>query len=432
MTDLSRHIQATPLADTHEHLGKEKDYLEGEPDVLQDIFGNYVTSDLAVAGAAPEAVQRLTDSKDPDIAGRFRGIQDAWERCRFTGYGEASRLIARHAYGIEEITPECLAAAQARKQPPRPGDRLRILKDIANLDHVQVDDFCWPCRPDESGPGFFFYDISWAGFSNGDFGPRDAEAIRQEAGVEVRDIASLREAIAGLFARYAPCAIAVKSQHAYSRTLRWEEREDGEAEKVLIKRLNGEDVTESERLCLGDWCWARGVEMTIDHDIPFKLHTGYYAGYGRMPMDYIRCGNLSSLLARYPQARFVLMHISYPYNPELVALAKHYPNVYADMCWAWSIDPYSACDFVRRIIHTAPSNKLFVFGGDTFWPNASVAYAMQARHWLTRALQGEVDDGLLTETEAMSLATHLMIRNQEECFRLPEKRAYNIEQAGRP
>ena len=36
------------------------------------------------------------------------------------------------------------------------------------------------------------------------------------------------------------------------------------------------------------------------------------------------------------------MHIAYPYSDELVALAKHYPNVYVDMCWAWSIDPYSA------------------------------------------------------------------------------------------
>ena len=33
---------------------------------------------------------------------------------------------------------------------------------------------------------------------------------------------------------------------------------------------------------------------------------------------------MCELFARYPNAKFVLMHIAYPYNDELVALAKHY------------------------------------------------------------------------------------------------------------
>ena len=173
---------------------------------------------------------------------------------------------------------------------------------------------------------------------------------------------------------------------------------------------------ESSRLLLGDWCWARGVELAIEYNLPFKIHTGYYAGNDRMPVDRIKSGNLCALLARYLDCRFVLMHIAYPYSAELVSLAKHYRNVYADLCWAWSIDPYSSCDFVRRFIHAAPANKLFAFGGDTGWPTSSVAYAIQARRWLTRALQGEVDDGLLTETEAIELATRFMRGNQQTCF----------------
>jgi hypothetical protein len=116
------------------------------------------------------------------------------------------------------------------------------------------------------------------------------------------------------------------------------------------------------------------------------------------------------------------MHIAYPYSDELVALAKHYPNVYPDLCWAWSIDPYSASDFVRRCIHAVPSQKLFIFGGDTLWPTAAVAYAHQARKWLTRTLQAEVDEGLLSEPEAMALASRFMLENQMECFRVAEKK----------
>lgn len=427
-TDLALHIRNLLLADTHEHLRKENDWVEDGPDILQDLFGNYVPADLIVAGARPEAMKRLMDAADPDLRGRFAGIRDAWEATRFTGYGEAVRLLAEQIYGMPELTPEGLEAAQAKLTAlRRPGERLRLLREAAGLDHTQTDDFCWPCRPDASGPEFFLYDLSWAGFCSGEVKP---EPIARETGIEVRELESLRQAMAALFDRYGPCAIAVKAQHAYNRTLRWEERSDADAARALTVALAAGDsaVDEATRLCLGDWCWARGVELAVQHNLPFKLHTGYYAGTGRMPVDRIRAGNLCALLTRYPEARFVLMHIAYPYNDELVALAKHYPNVWVDLCWAWSIDPYSAGDFVRRFLHAVPVNKLFAFGGDTSWPTSSAAYAFQARRWLTRALEAEIAAGDLTERDAIGVASRLMRQNQYDCFDIEGTRA-NIREA---
>ncbi len=51
--------------------------------------------------------------------------------------------------------------------------------------------------------------------------------------------------------------------------------------------------------------------------------------------------DLSALLVRYLDAHFVLMHTACPYGNEPIALAKHYANVYMDLCWAWSINPFS-------------------------------------------------------------------------------------------
>jgi uncharacterized protein len=421
MTDLAEHIHALRMIDTHEHLNKEPDFIQYGPDILQDLFDNYVQADLIVAGATEAAVRRLLDAADPDLRARFAGVRTAWERCRHTGYGEAVRLIARRAYDMEAITPERIEAAAPRALALRqPGERLRILRDEAQLDHVQIDDFRWQCLPDQSGPDFFLYDLSWVGFCQGQV---DAPGIYEEVGIEVDDLASLRAGMAAIFAKHGPRAIAVKSQHAYGRTLLWREREDADAAGALGRQLAGQELDDDEQLCLGDWCLARGVELAIEHNLPFKIHTGYYAGHSRMPIERIRPSHLCALLARYPQARFVLMHIAYPYNDELVALAKHYPNVYVDMCWAWSINPLVARDFVRQMIHAVPTNKLFAFGGDTFWPNAAVAYATQARDWLTRALQAEVDEGLLLPPEAIALATRLMCANQEECFDLVGTRA---------
>ena len=58
---------------------------EDGPDILQDLFGNYVPADLNTAGASPEAMRRLMDGSDPDIAGRFEGIREAWDATQFTG-----------------------------------------------------------------------------------------------------------------------------------------------------------------------------------------------------------------------------------------------------------------------------------------------------------------------------------------------------------
>jgi hypothetical protein len=421
MNDLAEHIQSLRMIDTHEHLDKEAEYVEDGHDILQDLFENYIQADLVVAGASEAAVKRLFDHSDPDLRARFAGVQMAWERCRHTGYGEAVRLIARQAYGMEEITPAAIEAAAPRTIAlSQPGERLRILRDEANLDHVQIDDFYWQCLPDQTGPEFFLYDLSWVGFCRGEI---DAPGIAAEVGVEVDDLDSLRAGMAAIFAKHGPRAIAVKSQHAYGRTLRWQERDEADVARALGKQLAGQALDEAELLCLGDWGMARGVELAIEHNLPFKIHTGYYAGHSRMPIDRVRPGQLCELLARYPQARFVLMHIAYPYNDELVALAKHYPNVYVDMCWAWSINPFVARDFVRRMIHAVPINKLFAFGGDTFRPNAAVAYATQARQWLTRALQAEVDEGLLDERAAIALATRLMRDNQLDCFDIEGTRA---------
>lgn len=421
MTDLELHIETTPMADTHEHLNKEADFVNDGPDILQSLFDHYVAADLFVAGASAAAVQRLRDAGDPDLRERFAGVREAWERTRFTGYGEGVRWVARELFGIDHIDADAIerAATQA-KAMHAPGQRLRLLREVARLDHVQVDHFEFQPDTSEAASGFFFYDLSWLDAANGKIKP---DQLLRDSGVAVHNLATLREAYTTMFARHAKHAIAVKCQHAYDRTLRWQPREDADAASVLSKKLAGLTTTIDEDLCLGDWSLARGVELASVHNLPVKIHTGYYAGHSRMPLDRVHASHLCGLIAAYPDARFVLMHTAYPFGGEVVAMAKHYRNVYADLCWAWSIDPLSSENFVRQMIHTVPLNKLFVYGGDSFWPHASAAFAWQARRGLTRALQAEIRAGDLSEREAIEVASQFMIKNQRACFDLEGTRA---------
>ena len=417
-TDLAQHIADIPVVDTHDHQCTEQQWLEEGPgDVLQDLFSHYPSSDLVSAGASQQAVDRLVDGTDPDVNGRWAAVAKAWEAMQFTGYGDAVRLHAKHVYDLDQITPEGAAACQDRLDALRkPGQRLALLRDVAKLDHVQTDNHCWCCAPDPTGPDFFLYDLSWVGFC----GRSEVfDQVPQATGIEIGTLTQLRQAAEQLFEKLGPTTIAIKTQHAYNRTLAWSRRNDADAERALQAVLKDPNEWDTEAgLCLGDWGLARGIELATQCRLPIKIHTGYHAGVGRMPIHWTRPGNLCPLLKEYPDARFVLMHCGYPYGQELIALAKHYPNVWADMCWAWSIDPQSGMDFVRRFLHAAPINKLFAFGGDTHYPTGTYAYSLQMRKWLTKALAAEVADGELGESQATEVATKVLRDNQLACFDL--------------
>lgn len=251
MTNLESFVTSQSLCDTHEHLAREDDYCRWAPDVLADLFGCYTCNDLVAAGASEEAIKRILDSSDPDVLARFAGIREAWERCQFTGYGHGTRLMAQLAYGMEAINPDTLIEAhRIRSQLNRSDERLRLLRDQAQLDHVQVDLMHWDIGPDTHAPGFFFYDLSIRDFATGNF---DLHQLAAASGVAVRDLATLREAMAGLFARHVRHVVAVKTQHAYDRSLSWAERDESEASAVLLRKIAGQDLEPREKECLGDW-----------------------------------------------------------------------------------------------------------------------------------------------------------------------------------
>ncbi|MDQ6601161.1 MAG: amidohydrolase family protein [Chloroflexota bacterium] len=428
-SDLAEHIATIRVIDTHSHMESDLQWEKnGPPDVLVDLFGMYSRDDLVVAGAASAAVERLLDGADPDIEGRFDAIAGAWHAMQFTGYGEVVRIVASQLYGIEELSGPAARQAQTRLDTLRTAEGcLHLLRDRAKLDHIQIDSGLHEPERSAIAPDFYLYDLSWAGFCRCDLSTERRALLAEMTDVTVTDLASLRRAMETLFERYGPQSIAVKSQHAYQRTLSWQERDDASASRALQAILaNDPDTTGSEspaRLCLGDWCLARGAELAETYGLPFKIHTGYLAGTAThastgdgMPLQRLRAANLTPLLTRYPRTRFVLMHISYPYDAELLAIAKRFPNAYVDLCWAWSIDPVTSGEFVRRFLHTAPINKLFGFGDDTRTPTMAYGYAVQMRRWLTRTLEAEVVDGLLTTTQAMDIATQLLRSNQQACF----------------
>lgn len=63
-------------------------------------------------------------------------------------------------------------------------------------------------------------------------------------------------------------------------------------------------------------------------------------------------------------------------------------------------------------------DKAVTFSGIIGTTCRSAAYSFQARRWLTRALDAEVPDDLLTEAQAMRVASQVMQEDRLACFDL--------------
>jgi predicted TIM-barrel fold metal-dependent hydrolase len=125
---------------------------------------------------------------------------------------------------------------------------------------------------------------------------------------------------------------------------------------------------------------------------------------------------MAAVVHRHPRADFVLMHMAWPQQEQLLAVAKHFPNVYPDLAWSWIATPLMAREFVQRCLTTIPANKLLCFGGDCLVVENVVGHAEIARRGLQGALEELVRFGWLTTDDALALVPRLMRENAERLF----------------
>jgi predicted TIM-barrel fold metal-dependent hydrolase len=137
-----------------------------------------------------------------------------------------------------------------------------------------------------------------------------------------------------------------------------------------------------------------------------------------MPLSRLRAnpGSACELCRHSPKTKFVFFHLAYPYYEEMLALAKHYPNAYIDMCWSWIINPIASKDFLKKFILTAPSNKIWTFGGDFIPVELIPGHASIARHGIVQALSELAEEGWITEGEALALCKPIMYQNAKTFF----------------
>jgi len=418
LPEIAENLAAIPVIDCHEHFPEESTRIRKNLD-FGHLFTGYAGSDLAVAGMPQADVQRLTNSQ-ADIDEKWRLIEPYYQRTRNTAYIRALEIAFRDLYGIESLTQKTYRqlTEQIRKHN-KPGLYRWVLKEKCNIElclNNSLDE--WPFR-ERSDPDFFLQDLSIVKLLQW---PPPVEELQQATGTTIKKFDDYRDAIDACFAKYAGIADAVKQQAAYSRPLRFEDVPEDRARRIFDSMTDPEAVCPADCKALQDWALHHCVQLCIEHDLPMKIHTGYLAGNDYMDLDQIKPADLNNLFIKYPQARFDLFHIGYPYQEEVLALAKHFANVYVDMCWVWIIDPLAARRFFQQAVVSVPGHKIFGFGGDYGQIEPAYGHLQIARQQMGIALTRLVEDGWLSVKEALGVARRVLHDNPTECFRIEPKR----------
>ena len=423
---ISDRVFKAPLIDTHEHLPDEKQRLEGAatPGIPCDdwalLLSHYLNSDLLVAGM-PKADMELFLSPKCDPVAKWKLIAPYWPAVRNTGYAQAVRIAIRELYGVDDLSAATVSKIQAGyEKVRRTGFYKRILQDLGGIESCQVNCLTGEPFKESAMPSLLMQDISIVGMFD------SVPSVRQYApatGIDVKTLGNWHGVIDWWFERYARYAVAVKSQQAYSRDIDYARVPAEKAEPVFQKVLQKDPVTAEERKLLEDHLFWYCVDKATAHQLPVKLHTGYYAGQNSMPLARLlhNPGSATELCKLSPDTRFVFMHIGYPHYEAMLALAKHYANAHIDMCWSWIINPVAAKDYFKKHIVTAPANKLLPFGGDYIPVEPVLGHAILARRGIALALGELVDEGWLTLPDALDLVDLILHGNARRIFRLPQK-----------
>jgi predicted TIM-barrel fold metal-dependent hydrolase len=422
--EISQKVLQTPFIDTHEHLIEERERLAGtsHPRVKSDdwtlLLSHYLNSDMLVAGMPQESYDRFFSPKTDPID-KWALLEPYWPAVKNTGYGQAVQIALNQLYDVDKLSAKTVKKVQdGYEKTRRAGFYKHILCDLANIESCQVNCLSRPFNESDM-PTLLMQDISIVGMF---VGP-DLEGFGKPTGIQVKSLTDWHRVIDWWFDKYGKYAVAVKSQNAYSRDINYDQVPADKAEPVFRKRLDDRPLSSDERKTLEDHLFWYAVEKATEHNLPIKLHTGYYAGENRMPLARLINNPCSAteLCRKAPKTRFVFMHIAYPYYEEMIALAKQYTNAYIDMCWSWIINPVAAKDFLKKYLVTAPANKILTFGGDYIPVEPVLGHATVARRGIVLALSELVEEKWLSLDDAIEMADLIMHQNARKIFNLTEK-----------
>jgi len=424
---LLEEIAGFRILDTHEHLPPEKDLPKAEADVLAVWLSQYFDADLVSAGLP---VAMLNEVRNPrlDLRDRWQRLEPFWRVARHTGYGRALVRAAADLFHVPEITAHTIGSLQEAFRAARTAHSsyYRWLLGEQGRIALSVVDRPGPLNLEEirnaSEPFVFTHRVTPYHTP----GHRLAiQKMGEEVGVRVHTLEDWEETIRRHLKRAlldTDRVVCLKLPDAYHRPLFYPRRTRAEAEAAFHERFqaayspasHGAPPTSS---VLQDYLLHEILRFADAHGVVVQVHTGIQAGNGNVVTDS-NPTLLTSLFLEYSNVRFDLFHMGYPYQQEAAVLAKTFPNVFLDMCWAHIIGPEAARRALSEWLDSVPANKIMGFGGDYHFPEGVYGHQAIARENIAAVLADKVDRGDMGQEDAREVARWLLVDNPAALFGL--------------
>jgi len=377
-----------PIIDTHEHIARIYAWKPEDIGLLHVLLENhYLMADVASA----EASAAGAEWNDPDkglmplvalMAAGGKLPQDKeteaveWLIDRLplvaqTSDWKSEQIALHDLFGLNDylLTRENWRAVDERVRE-RYRDREAWYKEVFERANIKTLLWCYgaplftgPCR---------------AVLNLGDF------TVRQRGGA--KNFETLKTVFADWFKgkvdELRPASLKVGT--AYGRDIAIPQRSGKEADVALLA-MNSNQVLNTS-VAVTDFIHDLAADACAEKGLPMQIHTGYLAGNTyENDLHKTYAARMEHFLARHPKTRFDIFHGSFPQWGEVLTLARHYPNVYVNMCWVPSTSESIAEAMLAAALDAVPVNKI-MYGGDAHSPEMAYGIAQLFRGVVERVL----------------------------------------------
>ena len=184
----------------------------------------------------------------------------------------------------------------------------------------------------------------------------------------------------------------------------------------VIRRARGRGGNAVKQL--RDHLFCRAIELCIEHDVPFQVHTGM--GDWEVHLAECRPALLMDLF-RFPPyraCRFLLVHTGYPYHAEAGYLANVLPNIWCDLSEGLPFAGNAGKRIIREVLEMAPVSRV-CYGSDTFGsPEPFYTSAILGKQAVKQALTELVDDVMISSRQAQQIGEMILWENAHQLYRL--------------
>lgn len=416
---LVKAVNEMKIIDTHEHFNPESD--RGSSVNFFTLAIGYLQADMVSSGMSDSELTFMLDDKNPS-GDRWKIFDKYWDNVKNTGYGKCFSSTVKGLFGIDSLNHNTFDLIN-QKMKASAGDKewyRHVLKDISGIDVSIVDPLGKNAENVNDYPPEFFVRVrrfdSFVQVNRNFIG-----SLEMKYGIKVRNLEDYLRSLDLAFEQAVTRdgIIGIKTGLAYGRKMYFEDTPLVIAETLFGKFMKGQDLEKEDKKALDDFMMHQVVARAEKYNLPVQIHTGILSRNfnNSNPIENTNAILLSNLFLKYRKAKFVIFHGSYPYMAELTYLAKHYPNVYIDMCWMFIISPPASKAYLEEWLSTVPSNKIMGFGGDCSVEWAA-GHSKMAREIISEVLIKMIDEGKMSEDEAIEIAQRLLRKNAIALYRL--------------